>query len=215
VEFLDQRGRGQITSVAYVPNHRIVLVASVRAIYAHRDDRNDCKETVVDLVKGEDINAQRIQSFYFDPDSNCFLVTVPPTPTTGMKLLLYRLEFGSKIIAIKIREHVNSSTKLTLLTMNTFWTAPTGHIVCAFYDESRKVSRIFNWGKLDDPESLSIKPNNERTLKLEKDDDPVVQFSHMLRDAQPSPASPNGMQSTLMILTRSQLHIYGILYDKA
>lgn len=43
------------------------------------------------------------------------------------------------------------------LTMNIVWIAPTEHIVCAYYDESRKINRIFNWGKLDDAEPLEVR----------------------------------------------------------
>lgn len=66
-----------------------------------------------------------------------------------------------------------------------FWQTHTDKLVCAYYDESRKITRLFNWGKLADPLQLEIKPMNERTLTLGEEKkllEPVTQFGFLTRE---------------------------------
>jgi hypothetical protein len=203
---LVEKNNEPILNVFYNRDHEVFFVGTSKGVYAYRED-------ITELVEDDPNDSKsRIQSFYYDSASNCFLVTILPGDGSPIKLQLFKVKItGSQIVATKIREYVTNIKTTTSTTSNIFWVAPTGHIVCSFYEERNKYTRIFNWGKLN--ELLGVKAQNERKLQLGKD--AVSHYAHFTRKTQPGPLAPNGVQDVFVVLTSSDLNTYAMLYEKS
>jgi len=177
-----------ILEVFYDTKEYSFFVGTSNGVYAYR---NGVKH----------LGRVQVKSFQYDSASNCFLIT--SLAENGTKFQLFKAVFnGADITSIKVREYKS----LLKVSVNTFWMAPSNYIVCLFFDEMHSITRIFNWGKLDD--LAEVKPKYERSLKLEGDTGKIVKYGYS------NCTTPQGIQKGLAIMTQSKLHQYLVEYEE-
>ncbi|KAI6190827.1 hypothetical protein M3Y97_00160700 [Aphelenchoides bicaudatus] len=203
-----------INMVAYDKGHRTFIVATSKNTYAHRPSSNSLPTKLI----ASDFKAQ-IESCHYDNKTSCFLLTLSPNKDEPLKLELYKVNFGQTTFAEKIRERVTDCKKQAQIPVNSyFWQRHQGNLMCSYFDPSRTITRVFNWGKLDDVNGLECKPKGEVPLVLDfsgkRSMEPVKQLGVMQSDRpQSSGGVPNENIDLFLVQTSNELYPFHITYE--
>lgn len=96
---------------------------------------------------------------------------------------------------------------MTQPTKNILFQSPDKQLLCAFYDETYKVTHIFNWGAADQPNAVP-----KFIKSLPNKNDAITQYAYVTRNTTASDVAPNGIQNSLMAVSTKFLQTYFLLY---
>lgn len=100
-DLTDGVGDKPIIALAYDANHRVLFICNSTSVKAHRVGTHDPTKRLITVVENGELRpggrpnlpSVSMSSFCYERQSNCFLLTVVPTPSTPVILKLYKVDF--------------------------------------------------------------------------------------------------------------------------
>ncbi|KAI6223449.1 hypothetical protein M3Y95_00891400 [Aphelenchoides besseyi] len=199
-------GNAPITSINYDINHRTLLIASGRQISAYRHGQ------MIKLVDSGEQN--RFQSFFYDAESQCFLVTIQPTKTEPSILKLYKVEFGSPLTVCQIGEHKTGIVKNNRNVTNILWKGPDNELYTAYYDEDRGTTVILNWGQQNDQRDSKRSATLSFSIKKSLEYEFITDLLYVTRERASSQGTADSSPlHQLFLIARNKFASHFVKYD--
>ncbi|KAI6181836.1 E3 ubiquitin-protein ligase RFWD3 [Aphelenchoides besseyi] len=199
-------GTASIISMNYDINHRTLLITSGRQISAYRHGH------MIKLVDSGEQN--RFQSFFYDAESQCFLVTMLPTKTDPSILKLYKVEFGSPLTVCQIGEHRTGIVKNTRNVTNILWKGPDNDLYTAYYDEDRGTTVILNWGQQNDQRDSKRSATLSFSIKKSPDYEVITDLLYVTRERASSQGTADSPPlHQLFLIARNKFASHFVKYD--